>query len=660
MAEQQAGVDEALDAVVASLGGEHRDGQHRMASAVQEAIGGGHHLIVQAGTGTGKSFGYLVPAALQAVADDEAVVVATATLALQRQLVERDLPRMTAALAGLLDRPVTFAVLKGRNNYVCLNKLHGHVPEDEEQALFSAPRTALGEQVVQVRAWAESTQTGDRDEYAGEIDPRVWRSISVGRRECIGESRCPYGEDCFTVKRRLQAQEADIVVTNHAMLAIDALEGIPVLPEHGAVVIDEGHELIDRATAAVTAELSLPMIERAISRARRLVDEATLDQLQVAAEAFDEAIREACLDATGPVRLLEPDRGLILALTLVRDACHQSIAQLGGSGEKDPDALAARQHARAAVEEVHDTAGSLLAAGEHDVVWIDPGELRSPAIKLAPLSVAGLLRDSLFSRSPVVITSATLATGGGFDALVAGLGLQADDVTTMDVGSPFDHARQGILYVARHLPAPGRDGVAMEALDHLAELIEAAGGRTLALFSSWRGVERAADYLRVQCADIPLLVQRRGDAVGPLVDAFASDPRTCLLGTVSLWQGVDVPGDSCILVAIDRIPFPRPDDPLLSARQQAVDEAGGSGFRAVAVPRAGLLLAQGSGRLIRGAGDRGVVAVLDSRLATAGYASALRASMPPFWYTTDRSTVLASLARLRDSFEATPGAQQAG
>jgi hypothetical protein len=211
----------------------------------------------------------------------------------------------------------------------------------------------------------------------------------------------------------------------------------------------------------------------------------------------------------------------------------------------------------------------------------------------------------------------------------------------------------GILYVAKDLPAPGREGVAMEALDELAELIEAAGGRTLALFSSWRGVDRAAEYLRVRldAGRFPLLVQKKGDSVGSLVQRFADDHPSTLLGTVSLWQGVDVPGESCIQVVIDRIPFPRPDDPLLSARQRAVDEAGGSGFRSISVPKAGLLLAQGAGRLIRGTGDRGVVSVLDSRLATAGYGRALRASLPPFWYTTDRATVLTSLTRLRDELD---------
>jgi ATP-dependent DNA helicase DinG len=650
-------LDEALAAVVAGIGGDDRQGQQQMAHVVAEAIEGRGHAVVQAGTGTGKSVGYLVPAALHAVDPDGGpVIVATATLALQRQLVDRDLPRVAQALEPVVGRPVSYAVLKGRNNYVCLQKLHGSVPEDEGEALFDAPKSALGQQAVAVREWAESTSTGDRDEYPDDVDPRVWRAFSVGRRECVGESRCAYGEECFTVKRRVQAQQADIVVTNHAMLAIDALEGIPVLPEHDAVIIDEGHELVDRATQAITSELSVAMAERAVSRARRLVDPETAENLERAVEGLDDAMRLTAAELNGPTRLEALSRDLVLALTLVRDSFHQAIAEVGADKDnKDPDSLAVRQQARGALEDVHDVAGALLVMGESDVVWLDPGEGRAPMLKLAPLSVSGLLRTALFDRGPVIMTSATLTVGGGFDALLDSIGLTATDAHAVDVGSPFDHARQGILYVASDLPAPGRDGVAMEALDELAELIEAAGGRTLALFSSWRGVERAAEYLRVRLgdrADLPLLVQRRGDAVGGLVERFAADPASTLLGTVSLWQGVDVPGESCILVVIDRIPFPRPDDPLLAARQKAVDEAGGSGFRSVSVPRAGLLLAQGAGRLIRGTEDRGVVAVLDSRLATAGSSRALRASLPPFWYTTDRSTVIGSLERLRDELAA--------
>jgi ATP-dependent DNA helicase DinG len=437
------------------------------------------------------------------------------------------------------------------------------------------------------------------------------------------------------------------------MLAIDALENIPVLPEHGAVIIDEGHELVDRATSSLTSELTTNMVERSLSRARRLVDEATLVQLQDAMDALEDALAEAALDLPGPTRLKPIPQALTLALTLIRDSGHQVLTVLNANKEeKDPDSAAKLQQAKAAVEEMQDTAGSMLNANDYDVVWLDPGENRAPILRRAPLSIGGLLRDSLFSKTPVVLTSATLTVAGGFDSLIASLGLSDSDVTTMDVGSPFDHAKQGILYVARELPPPDREGVPMEALDTLAELIEAAGGRTLALFSSWRGVERAAEYLRVRLDNkkYPMLVQKRGDAVGTLVKNFADNPATTLLGTVSLWQGVDVPGESCICVVIDRIPFPRPDDPLIAARQQAVDDAGGSGFRSISVPKAGLLLAQGVGRLIRGENDKGVVAVLDSRLANAGYAKSLRASLPPFWFTTDKSVVIGSLERLNEGF----------
>jgi len=652
-------VVEALHVVVDGIGGEQREGQERMATIVARAIADRTHAVVQAGTGTGKSVGYLVPAALHATSPGSgSVIVATATLALQRQLIDRDLPRIAESLDAVLDRPVTYAVLKGRNNYVCLQRLHGSGEDDDSDALFDAPASALGRQAKALREWAESTTTGDRDDYPDELDPRVWRAFSVGRRECVGEARCAYGEECFTALRRQQAMEADIVVTNHAMLAIDSIEGVPVLPEHDAVIVDEAHELVDRATAAVTAELSVSVAERAVSGSRRLVDPETHERMTVAVETLDDALRAQAAQMSGPTRVEAWPRDVLLALTMIRDAFHQGISEVNADREvTDPQALASRQRVVGSLQEVHDVAGALLGLGSRDVAWLDPGEAgagRAPVVRLAPLSVAGLLRDSLFASGSVVLTSATLSLGGEFASLLASAGL-ADDTLAVDVGSPFDHGRQGILYVAKHLPAPGRDGVPMEALDELADLVEAAGGRTLALFSSWRGVERAADYLRVRWGsrpDLPVLVQQRGDSVAGLVERFASVPESTLLGTVSLWQGVDVPGESCSLVVIDRIPFPRPDDPLLAARQRAVDEAGGSGFASVSVPRAGLLLAQGAGRLIRSAEDRGVVAVLDSRLATAAYGRALRASLPPFWYTTDRVTVLGSLDRLREEFTA--------
>ena len=639
-------VDELLDIAVAALGGDERVGQHHMANAVAATIDGGGHLLVQAGTGTGKSLAYLVPALAHATTGENGkVVIATATLALQRQLVDRDVPNVVAALAGHLERTPQVAVLKGRQNYICLQKLHGGDVDEDQDELFETARTALGEQAVAVRSWAETSETGDRDEYPGEIDPRVWRGLSVSRRECVGESKCAFGEECFTAKRRELVNEADVVVTNHAMLAIDALEGIPVLPEYDAVVIDEGHELVDRATTAMTAELNVRMIEQARTRARKLLTSECVELLDDAIASLEGAFTDLAVD--GPTRYVELPKSLVLSLALVRDASHTAIAQLNTEKPSDPDAVASLARAKGAMDEVHDVAGRMLALATHDVLWLDGSELRAPTLRLAPMSVGAALQGGLFERTPVVVTSATLTVGGAFDQVAGALGLAgSSNWVGLDVGSPFEYAKQGILYVAAALPPPGRDGVSMEALDELAELIEAAGGRTLALFSSWKSVERAAEYLKVRLAEQRLLVQMKGDAVGPLVEKFASDERSTLLGTLTLWQGVDVPGAACHLVAIDRIPFPRPDDPLTMARQQAVDDAGGSGFRAVSVPKAGLMLAQGVGRLIRGPADRGVVAVLDSRLATAGYGRSLRASLPPFWYTTDKDVVKSSLARL--------------
>ncbi len=680
------GVDEALALAVDALGGEHRDGQIAMARAVfdvvsqrrRRASGPGSdddfdnddfapptHLLVQAGTGTGKSLAYLVPSILAANAHPQSngrVVVATATLALQHQLIERDLPRVADALEPALGHRPTYAVLKGRHNYVCLDRLNRGPADDDdsEAALFESPRSALGKQSQRLRAWADTTETGDRDDYEGALDPRVWRSIAVTSRECVGASKCAYGQECFTELARARANESDIVVTNHAMLAIGVLENIPVLPEHAAVVIDEAHELVDRATSAVTVELGARALERAASRVRRHIDAVTHDRLDDAAALLGTELDLTASELVGPQRIERVEGSLLLALTGVRDATHAALADMAAVGragkDDEPDDAAARSQARAAIEEIHDVTGTLLSLDDTDVAWLDPGDRRAPVLRVAPLSVAHILRSELFDQTPVVMTSATLTLGGSFDPLATSVGLEASvDQDAMwiglDVGSPFDFANQGILYVAAHLPRPGRDGVSDEALVELGDLLDSAGGRTLALFSSWRGVERAAEVLAARFADRedrPLLVAKRGDSVADLVRQFVDQPSLSLLGTMSLWQGVDVPGDTCSLVVIDRIPFPRPDDPLTAARSKRADESGSNGFMAVSVPRAALLLAQGSGRLIRSREDRGVVAVLDSRLATSAYGRYLRASMPPLWYTTDASAARGALHRLNN------------
>ncbi|MGP4000790.1 ATP-dependent DNA helicase [Streptomyces sp. 8N706] len=646
---------ELLHAAVTAVGGTERPGQVTMAEAVAEAVDDGSHLLVQAGTGTGKSLGYLVPA----LAHGERVVVATATLALQRQLVERDLPRTVDALHPLLRRRPEFAMLKGRSNYLCLHRLHEGVPQEEEDGLFdpfeaAMPASKLGKDLLRMRDWADETETGDRDDLTPGVSDRAWSQVSVSSRECLGASKCAYGADCFAEAARERAKLADVVVTNHALLAIDAIEGAPVLPSHEVLVIDEAHELVSRVTGAATGELTPGSVNRAVRRAAKLVDEKAADSLQTAAETF-----ERLMELALPGRIEEIPEDLGYALMALRDAARTVITALGNTRDKSvQDEDAVRKQALASIENVHAVAERIANGSEYDVVWYERHDRFGASLRVAPLSVAGLLRDKLFTERSVVLTSATLKLGGDFNGVGASLGLspegvQGEDIPQwkgLDVGSPFDYPKQGILYVAKHLAQPGREGSRTDMLDELAELVEAAGGRTLGLFSSMRAAQGAAEALRERL-EMPILLQGE-ETLGELIRTFASDARTCLFGTLSLWQGVDVPGPNCQLVVMDRIPFPRPDDPLMSARQKAVEEGGGNGFMAVAATHAALLMAQGSGRLVRASGDRGVVAVLDPRLTTARYGSFLRASMPDFWYTTDRNQVRRSLAAIDAAAEA--------
>lgn len=637
-------VTHLLELAVSELGGEPRAGQAQMATEIAECLDSGSGtVLVQAGTGTGKSLAYLVPAARHAMATGEPVVIATATLALQRQLVEKDLPVVSRGLSPALGRDVTFAVLKGRSNYLCIDRLNRGSPDPEESALFDTPTTRLGRQAARLQKWATTTDTGDRDDLADPVDGRVWSGLSVSARECPGATSCAFGQDCFAEAAKARAREADLIVTNHALLAIHVQGEVPVLPEHGAVVVDEAHELVDRMTTALTRELSEPVVERAAGRARKFLTPELIDPLLDAAGYLGDVLAGL---PEGRLRALPEE--LVVAITALRDAGHAALGGIRGDSSDSPESAADRTTARAAIQGVHEVAAEALLLTSSSVAWVAGRSGSPPSLHIAPISVHDLLESNLFAGRPVALTSATLAIGGSFEPLATALGCPTG-WRGLDVGSPFDHSRQGVLYCAADLPRPGRDGISELALEQIADLVDAAGGRTLALFSSWRSVERAEEVLRRRLAgraDRPLIVARRGDAVAGLVRQFAEDPRASLLGTLSLWQGVDVPGPSCTLVVIDRIPFPRPDDPVVSARQELIDAQGGSGFAAVSVPRAALMLAQGAGRLIRTPDDRGVVAVLDSRLATTGYGARLRASLPPLWWTTDLATVLAALGRL--------------
>jgi ATP-dependent DNA helicase DinG len=667
----QAEVASLLAVAVAGIGGAERPGQVVMTKAVQRAIETGEHLAVQAGTGTGKSLAYLVPAVRHAVTSHATVVVSTATIALQRQLIDRDLPRLAAALKAELGREPVFAILKGRRNYLCLQRLGTGAPDEPQEQLFNpATVSAVGRQVQRLHEWAATTKTGDRDELVPGVTEPAWRQVAVTARECVGAPRCPFGEQCFAELARAEAGRADVVVTNHALLAIDALENFIVLPEHDVVIIDEAHDLVDRVTSVASAELSAGAAETAARRCGRMIEEKLVTRLREAGEDIGRVLAEVPAG-----RLDQLAESLALPLTAVRDAagaCAADFRRSAKNTEEEPERLAARRAALAALDELHDAADRILnafgpdLAARPDVVWMDqPADLardtaRAPTLRVAPLQVGSLLAERLFGQRTVTLTSATLALGGSFEPLARQWGLPSAgaaaagpgpdsaehslDWTGMDVGSPFDHPRSGILYVAKHLPPPGREGLAESYISEIRELITAAGGRTLGLFSSMRAARQAADELR-GVIDFPLLCQGE-DQTSQLITQFAADEPTCLFGTLSLWQGVDVPGRSLQLVIIDRIPFPRPDDPLASARQRAAAARGGNGFMEVAAAQAALLLAQGTGRLLRTMSDRGVVAILDPRLVTKRYGSFLRASLPPFWATTDPQVVRGALRRL--------------
>ena len=539
---------------------------------------------------------------------------------------------------------------------------------------------------MRLHEWADQTTTGDRDELVPGVPEAAWRQVSVSAQECIGAQRCPFGSRCFAEKARDAAGRADIVVTNHALLAIDATSEIDVLPDHEVVIIDEAHDLVDRVTSATTGELSGPAVDTAARRAGRLTESAAMEGSATAvADRLREAAAALAIDlGDAPAGRLDELSGTLAAtLTSVQDAagaCLEAIQASAATEDEDPQKMAAARVTLASLDDLQRTASRILDAfGEEiteraEVVWLDrpfaEDTRRPPTLRVAPLEVGRVLRNRLFAQRTVALTSATLALGGSFAPLAIQWGLPPqggwpssagdEEPTTwqgLDVGSPFDHPRSGILYVARHLPPPGRDQLPEAYLTELEELIAAAGGRTLGLFSSMRAAKQAAGALRERISQ-PLLCQG-DDLTAQLVRQFAEDEPTCLFGTLSLWQGVDVPGNSLQLVVIDRIPFPRPDDPLASARQRAVAAHGGNGFMTVAASHAALLLAQGAGRLLRTMTDRGVVAVLDPRLVTARYGDFLRASLPPFWTTTDPALVRAALRRLAAASPAASSADTA-
>ena len=617
----------ALDRVRAALpAGEARPGQVVMAEAVARAIDTGRHLVVQAGTGTGKSLGYLIPAVLSG----KRVVVATATKALQDQLAGKDLP----FLARHLGRPFSFAVLKGRSNYLCRQRAAEVSGGDDQLTMedLGDDVGALGREIVQLVDWSRTSVTGDRAELSFEPRAKAWAAVSVSAMECPGKAKCPSGDDCFAEEARKQAEGADVVVVNTHLYGAHLASGGHVLPEHEVVVFDEAHALEDVAADSLGVELGAGRL-RAMSRgARALVGKDggdALDELDAAAVRLEKAA-SPWKDKRVPDDLGD-DLSAAVALAGERVArATSAVRRSDGDAARKARSLQAAGHLTGDLQ-----LASPVPSGY--VAWVE-GRTGGPVLRVVPIDVGEVLAGRLWGEVTAVLTSATIPP-----KLAARLGIERDRCDELDVGSPFPHAEHGLLYCPVHLPEPRHPDYQAAMHDELHALITAAGGRTLALFTSWRAMTTAVDALR-RC--VPWRVLAQGDLPKPaLIEAFASDEHACLFATMGYWQGIDVPGPSLSLVTIDRIPFPRPDEPLLQARRE---KAGPGAFGLIDLPRAATLLAQGAGRLIRSANDRGVVAVLDTRLATATYRWDLIRALPPMRRTRHRAEVEAFLAATLD------------
>lgn len=636
----------ALQKATGALAGrEERPSQLAMAEAVAEAVRGHRHLIVQAGTGTGKSLAYLVPA----LALGARAVVATATKALQDQLATRDLPMLARSL-GL---PFEFAVLKGRSNYVCVQRVDELSGAGDQLSLEAAsgpervtgPGTdaalgPLGREVRRLVDWAgTATATGDRSELPFEPRDAAWAQVSVAARDCPGATRCPAGERCFAEKARERAGLADVVVVNTHLYATALAIGADLLAPHDVVIFDEAHELEDIASSAFGSEIGAGRFAALGRGSRALLDDPS------AAVAVEEA-------ATLFSALIAPYTGRSLPRPLEKAFADQLVVlrerlgRLGGELRRAARRFEAGGEERGRHLRMTQALGHLQRDLDHvaelsadDVAWVE-GPEHAPLLRVAPLDVGSALQARIWGDTEgptAVMTSATIPPRLG-----ERLGLAGSTYDQLDVGSPYAYEEQALLYCPLHLPDPRRPEFEAAMHDELVALIEAAEGRTMALFTSWRAMRAAAEAVRDR---VEWNVLSQSDLPKPaLVARFAGDEHSCLFATMGFWQGVDVPGPTLSLVTIDRLPFPRPDDPLLQARRGRL---GAGAFEMIDIPRAAAMLAQGTGRLIRSSTDRGVVVVFDTRLAKARYRWSLINALPPMRRTRHRSEVVEFLASVR-------------
>ena len=621
-------VDRALDLLEEIAndlpgGGEEREGQRAMVRSVAEGLSRREHRIIEAGTGVGKSLAYLVPAAMSR----QRVVIATATKNLQDQLATKDAPTVSTHTKSKV------AVLKGRNNYLCRNRAHalrgGQMSFDDGSEV---PR-GVADQMRRILAWSNETASGDRDELPFEVDARAWRGLSVTPQECLGRSQCPQGQACFAELAKDRAAESQLLIVNTHLYAAHLASGSMLLPAHEFVVFDEAHEILNifatllgtslnasrlRALANVArstlgtefADSALELLNCADRLATTLQDQYDAEQFT----GFGEDVLGEFTQATGLVtRIVEALRAVE---TNGSDAEARKIRALG------PAIHLANDMDR--VSRVRD--GELLFLAKRD---------REVDIEVSLVDVAPRLAEDLWGNVTAVLTSATIP-----DTLAKDLGLEG--VAIEHVDSPFDYQANSLLYVPQDFPSRNDNGAEEAIIEELIELIGAAGGRTLALFTNRAVMNRVAEVVETR-VDTPILVQGTLSRQR-IIEQFRDSAEASLFAVTSFWQGIDVPGHSLSLVTIDRLPFAVPNDPLAEARRSRSERP----FYEVDLPRASMLLAQGVGRLIRTKTDRGVVAVLDTRLAESNYRSSLFRKLPPMKRTRDKSLVHAFLRELRE------------
>ena len=607
---------------------EERQGQNDMAMAVSNAVNTNRHLIVQAGTGTGKTLGYLVPL----IASGKRIVVSTYTKALQDQLAAHDLPQLIPILERELDRTVTWSVLKGRNNYLCRQRLDEMESPKQAKLDLDDTSAAVKAEVRKLIEWADETETGDQGDLTWSPSEKAWRLVSVGSDECPGAQRCPAADRCFSEQARASATLSDVVIVNTFIYGLHIAMNGELLPEHDVVVFDEAHQLEDVISNTVSTSIGSGRINGVITALRAIIREDSLtNALQLLAHDFN-----ACLVPYVGKRVDLPFPPAIgAALVDVRLKIDQAVQALRAIDSKDDKAKQKILRAQMLANRVIDAVDMCLTAGKSQVAFVS-GTGERCSLEIAPLNVGPSMDAGVWSKRLAILASATIPL-----AMPSRIGLDPESVDIIDVGSPFDYENTAMLYCAKHLPEPNDPRRDDSVHDEIERLINFAGGRTLALFTTYRAMHLAADEMEKR---LPFNIFRQDQLPKmALINAFSDDEQSCLFATAGFFQGVDVPGRALSLVIIDKIPFPRPDDPLLSARRDVV---GKNWFNEIDIPLAATALAQASGRLIRSQNDSGVVAILDPRLATKGYGKRLGSVLPPMKRTIEIKEVQSFLQQI--------------